>query len=126
MSKACLDPKYVFLNVRFLVEKLKRFSKIGNRTSLEVDVQTVDGSFHLEVNDGSGSFTQVHTCFKEPPPILQVYTNVKNVIARISPNPAPPGPRPALLINCHFDSVPQVDQQFSLTFNLKLSGSRCQ
>ena len=50
---------YVFINARFLVEKLQAFSKIGNRTSLEVDLQTVDGSFHLEMNDGSGSITQV-------------------------------------------------------------------
>ena len=41
------------------MEKLQAFSKIGNRTSLEVDLQTVDGSFHLEMNDGSGSITQV-------------------------------------------------------------------
>ena len=51
----------VFQNVRFLVEKLKTFGKTGNRTSLEVDVQTVDGSFHLKFNDGSGSLTQVPT-----------------------------------------------------------------
>ena len=62
--------RYVLLNIRFLVERLKTLSKIGNRTSLEVDVQTVDGSFHLEMNDGSGSVTQVHTCSKELPTVL--------------------------------------------------------
>ena len=108
------------------MEKLQAFSKIGNRTSLEVDLQTVDGSFHLEMNDGSGSITQVVTCLKEPPIVLQVYTNVKNVVARISPNPCPPGSRPALLLNCHFDSIPQVDQPVNLAFKFKLSGSRCQ
>ena len=44
--------------------------------------------------------------------VVQVYTNLKNVVARISPKPCPPGPRPALLLNCHFDSVPQVEQIF--------------
>ena len=34
-------------------------SKSSNRTTMEVDVQTVGGSFDLEVNHGSGSFTQV-------------------------------------------------------------------
>ena len=34
-------------------------SKSSNRTNMEVDVQTVGGSFDLEVNHGSGSFTQV-------------------------------------------------------------------
>ena len=34
-------------------------SKSSNRTTMEVDVQTVAGSFDLEVNHGSGSFTQV-------------------------------------------------------------------
>ena len=61
---------YVFLNIRFLVEKLKTMSKIGNRTSLEVDVQTVGGSFYLEMNDGSGSVTQVNTCSKKLPTVL--------------------------------------------------------
>ena len=66
----CKDSRHVFLNVRFLVGKLKSLSKIGKRTSLEVDVQTVDGSFHLEMNDGSGSVTQVHTCLKDPPTVF--------------------------------------------------------
>ena len=34
-------------------------SKSSNRTTMEVDVQTVAGSFDLEVNHGSGSSTQV-------------------------------------------------------------------
>ena len=69
---------HVVLNVRFLVENLKRFGKTGgNRTSLEVDVQTVDGSFHLEVNDGSGSFTQVlKKCSKNHHQLLSRCTQI--------------------------------------------------
>ena len=109
----CLN---VFLstNIRFLLEKLKGFSKTSNRSSLEVDLQTVDGSFDLEVNGMGGRFTQVQTRQEHHPSttVVQVYTNLKNVVARISPKPCPPGPRPALLLNCHFDSVPQVEQIF--------------
>ena len=84
-------------------------SKSSNRTSMEVDVQTVGGSFDLEVNHGSGSFTQVELKLtKTKTTYFQVYTDLKNVVARISPKPRPSGPRSALLLNCHFDSVPQV------------------
>ena len=84
-------------------------SKSSNRTTMEVDVQTVGGSFDLEVNHGSGSFTQVELKLtKTKTTYFQVYTDLKNVVARISPEPRPSGPRSALLLNCHFDSVPQV------------------
>ena len=64
----CLN---VFLstNIRFLLEKLKGFSKTSNRSSLEVDLQTVDGSFDLEVNGMGGRFTQVQTRQEHHPSI---------------------------------------------------------
>ena len=43
---------------------------------------------------------------------VQVYTGVRNVVARISPRnngSAAAVPRAALLLNCHFDSVPMVE-----------------
>ena len=89
---------------------MNSMSKSSNRTTMEVDVQTVGGSFDLEVNHGSGSFTQVIKLKLTKPLTIyfQVYTDLKNVVARISPKPRPSGPRSALLLNCHFDSVPQV------------------
>ena len=43
--------------------------------------------------------------------LVQVYTGVRNVVARISPRnngSTAEKPRAALLLNCHFDSVPMV------------------
>jgi hypothetical protein len=76
--------------VRFLTDQLSHLARTAgaNRTVLEAEVQTVEGSFGLER-------------------LTQVYTGLRNVVARVSPRSAAPGPRPALLLNCHFDSVPQ-------------------
>ena len=61
---------------------------------MEYEVQKVSGAFHLSMGDG----------------FIQRYDGVQNVVVRIS-NRAKQNttsPFPAILVNCHFDSVPQV------------------
>ena len=79
--------------VNLLREKLEEISAASPLYLIEVQHQIADGSFHLE---GWGSTFH--------------YQQVQNVIARIRLTkraPTPGGSRiPALLLNCHFDSVP--------------------
>ena len=61
---------------------------------MEYEVQNVSGAFYLPMADG----------------FIQMYHDVQNVIVRLSntkkQNPA--SQTSAILVNCHFDSVPQV------------------
>ena len=55
---------------------------------MEVDTQTVSGTFHLEDYN-----------------LYQQYSGVRNVVVRLSRRQEKG--TPAILVNCHFDSVPQ-------------------
>ena len=81
--------------VRFLVHRLETIDRQANssRISMEVDVQTVDGGFTLDNFAGVG--------------LTQQYSGLQNVVARLAPRSDKFVKRPAVLINCHFDSVPQ-------------------
>ncbi|GBP67671.1 Endoplasmic reticulum metallopeptidase 1 [Eumeta japonica] len=57
---------------------------------LEVDVQTASGAFPVAFLDG----------------MTNAYRGVQSVVARLSARGNPPGPAPALLLNCHLDTVP--------------------
>ena len=61
----------------------------GAGVSVEVDTQTASGGFHLPGFE-----------------VYQRYQGVTNVVVRLS-NASRPAPAPAILVNCHFDSVPQ-------------------
>ena len=83
--------------VTYLLDQLAAITTSDNLV-MTVDTQTVSGTFHLESYN-----------------LFQLYSRVKNVVVRLSsvrrqtesaPAPAP-APAPALLVNCHFDSVPQ-------------------
>jgi len=81
--------------VEFLRTELRKLQSLQSHLTLEVDTQTVSGSFLLDIFDAG---------------LAQKYSNLVNVIARVSSK----GPedndknRPAaLLVNAHFDSVPQ-------------------
>ena len=63
----------------------------GAGVSVEVDTQTASGGFHLPGFE-----------------VYQRYQGVTNVVVRLSNASRPaPAPAPAILVNCHFDSVPQ-------------------
>ena len=61
---------------------------------MEYEVQNVSGAFYLPMADG----------------FIQRYHGVQNVIVRLSntKEPNPTSQTSAILVNCHFDSVPQV------------------
>ena len=63
--------------------------KLGAGVSVEVDTQNASGGFHLPGFE-----------------VYQRYQGVTNVVVRLS-NASRPAPAPAILVNCHFDSVPQ-------------------
>lgn len=67
------------------VEAIK--SKAGKSKTIELDVQRVSGAYPLEFLDG----------------LTNCYRNLPNVIVRLSSDPSW---KHSLLINCHFDSVP--------------------
>ena len=76
--------------VNLLRDKLEQISAASRRYPIEIQHQIADGSFHL---DGWGSTFH--------------YQQVQNVIARIRLTEGMHrSPAPALLLNCHFDSVP--------------------
>lgn len=82
--------------VSFLVSQLERIDRQANssRIGMEVDVQTVSGSYYLDKFAGNG--------------LAQQYSGVQNVVARLAaPKSDKSVKRPAVLINCHFDTVPQ-------------------
>ena len=81
--------------VSFLVSRLESIDRQANssRIGMEIDVQTVDGSFYLDKFAGVG--------------LAQQYSGLQNVVARLAPKSDKFVKRPAVLINCHFDSVPQ-------------------
>ena len=61
---------------------------------MEYEVQNVSGAFYLPMADG----------------FIQRYHDVQNVIVRLSNTKKqnPTSQTSAILVNCHFDSVPQV------------------
>ena len=76
--------------VQYLVEQLERIrSKASPRVRMMLDIQTVSGKFHL------ASWN-----------VYQQYSGLRNVVVRLTA--ASNGAlAPALLTNCHYDSVPQ-------------------
>ena len=61
---------------------------------MEYEVQNVSGAFYLPMADG----------------FIQRYHGVQNVVVRLSSTKEqnPSSQTSAILVNCHFDSVPQV------------------
>ena len=74
--------------VNLLRDKLEQLSAASQRYPIEIQHQIADGSFRLV---SWGTFD---------------YQQVQNVIARIRLTKAHGSQTPALLLNCHFDSVP--------------------
>ena len=78
------------LAVDFLRRRLESIQKrIKNVHSLSIDVQKPRGSFNLRFVDG----------------LTQNYRDITNIIAKLEPSHHVA--KDALLVNCHFDSVPQ-------------------
>ena len=79
--------------VTYLLDQLAAITTSDNLV-MTVDTQTVSGTFHLESYN-----------------LFQLYSGIKNVVVRLSSvrrqTESAPAPAPALLVNCHFDSVPQ-------------------
>ena len=77
--------------VGYLETELNKLSKLnsknGDQVRMEVDAQRVSGTFYLDRFN-----------------VYQKYENVSNVVVRLSKTDSSKG-RPAVLINCHFDSV---------------------
>ena len=61
---------------------------------MEYEIQKVSGAFYLPMGDG----------------FIQRYDGVQNIVARLSNRERMTlsSQNPAILVNCHFDSVPQV------------------
>ena len=68
---------------------MKKSAK-NTKVNMEIDTQTVSG--HFDLPDWN---------------VFQKYESVNNVIVRLSSNSTISSSRPAILVNCHFDSVPQ-------------------
>ena len=78
--------------VQYLVEELERIkSGCTARVRMLVDTQTVSGKFHLD------SWSLYHQ-----------YSGVKNLVVRLSSAGQNRTGAPAVMINCHYDSVPQA------------------
>jgi len=77
--------------VQFLKGTLELLEAQSNssRVDLELDIQKVDGNYSLD-----NKFTQK-------------YQGLQNVIARLVPKSDKFRKRPAVLVNCHYDSVPE-------------------
>ena len=73
----------------------RRLESIQNKTksvhNLLIDVQKPRGSFNLQFVDG----------------LTQNYRDITNIIAKLEPAVTQRSIKDALLVNCHFDSVPQ-------------------
>ena len=80
--------------MRYYDKPLKPQSKLflhsGSR--MEYEVQKVSGTFYLPMGDG----------------FIQTYDNIQNVVVRLGSKANNQNDTHAILINCHFDSVPQV------------------
>ena len=80
--------------VQYLLVELARLARLAanHKVVMTVDTQTVAGTFHLEDYN-----------------LYQQYSGVKNVVARLSSGRLGQERRspPAVLVNCHYDSVPQ-------------------
>ena len=80
--------------VGYLETELNKLSKLnsknGDKVRMEVDTQRVSGTFYLDRFN-----------------VYQKYENVSNVVFRLSKTDSSKTAerRPAVLINCHFDSV---------------------
>jgi len=61
-----------------------------SKVNLEMDTQNVSGTFFLKGYN-----------------IFQKYENIKNFVVRLSNTSYTDNHRPSILVNCHFDSVPQ-------------------
>ena len=59
---------------------------------MEYEVQKVSGTFYLPMGDG----------------FIQTYDNIQNIVVRLGSKANTQNDTHAILINCHFDSVPQV------------------
>ena len=59
---------------------------------MEYELQKVSGSFYLPMGDG----------------FIQTYDGIQNIVVRLSANSNKKKDTKAILINCHFDSVPMV------------------
>lgn len=78
------------LAVDFIRRRLENIQKRCNRVhNLLIDVQKPRGSFNLQFVDG----------------LTQIYRDITNIIVKLEPSLH--GSKDALLVNCHFDSVPQ-------------------
>ena len=75
--------------IRQALDTVKLGAGAGVEVEVEVDTQTASGGFHLPGFE-----------------VYQRYQGVTNVVVRLS-NASRPAPAPAILVNCHFDSVPQ-------------------
>ena len=59
---------------------------------MEYEVQKVSGTFYLPMGDG----------------FIQTYDSIQNVVVRLGSKDNYQNDTEAILVNCHFDSVPQV------------------
>ena len=61
---------------------------------MKYEKQKVSGAFYLPMGDG----------------LIQRYDNIQNIVVRVTSrdNENSTLSNPAILVNCHFDSVPQV------------------
>ena len=78
------------LAVEFLKRELQGLQERANPIhKITIDLQKPRGSFNLDFIDG----------------LTHHYRDIQNVIAKLEPQDR--SARDALLLNCHFDSVPQ-------------------
>ena len=62
---------------------------------MDYELQKVSGSFYLPMGDG----------------FIQTYDGIQNIVVRLSSNSKKENDTKAILINCHFDSVPMVSKK---------------
>ena len=85
----------------YIRRELESISKRANPVHrLTIDIQKPRGSFNLKFVDG----------------ITHHYKDIQNIIVKAESNH---GAKDALLVNCHFDSVPQV-ASYLYRFNCRL------
>lgn len=61
---------------------------------MEYEVQKVSGTFYLQMGGG----------------FIQSYDSIQNVVVRLRENNNKQNGTDAILVNCHFDSVPMVSR----------------
>ena len=69
---------------------------------MEYELQKVSGTFYLPMGDG----------------FIQSYDNIQNIVVRLGSKDTNANSTQAILINCHFDSVPQVSKRTILMVRL--------